>query len=386
MVSPVDTSVKWARSSMPGAPVLTRAAGSLISLLDALCVDGWGSQTATSVVVSGGFAEATFPLDHAAAPHAVVLVSGVTGTMVALNGEQKITSVKPNKIRWATALVDGTASGTVVVKMPAAGWNKPFSGTNLAVYKSASLQGHGQFLRVNDATAGNARAVGYENMTAVSTGTGPFPTNAQVNGGYYWKKSEATSGTTPIPWGFASDGRKLYLFVQPMLEAYGADYVACSLCGFGDEIPEDLSGDPFATVILGSPSSDPTGHALDEILNGAVDSSVAVPRSFGGQGTAVRGRLDALSPIALTYPNPITGSFTGSPCYLRDIYVSPLRARAPGMLRAQELGAERAKLPSFGIIGGSGPQRAALFVPSGASLGTLSGMSAYLVDITGPWR
>ena len=59
MVSPVDTSVKWARSTMPGAPVLTRAAGSLIGLLDALLVNGWGQQTATSVVVAGGVATAT---------------------------------------------------------------------------------------------------------------------------------------------------------------------------------------------------------------------------------------------------------------------------------------------------------------------------------------
>lgn len=386
MVSTVDTSVKWARSTMPGAPVLTRAAGSLIALLDALCVDGWGAQTATSVVVAGGFAEATFPADHAAAPHAVVLVSGVTGAMANLNGEQKITSVKPNKVRWATALPDGTATGTVVVKMSPAGWAKPFSGANLAVYKSASPQAHGQFLRVNDATAGNARAVGYENMTAVSTGTGPFPTNAQVNGGYYWKKSAAGSGTTPVPWGFASDGRKLYLFVQPMLEAYDANYVACSLCGFGDDVPEDLSGDPFATTILGSGSADLSLHTVEEMLSGVVDSTVAAPRSFGGLGAAVRGRMDALTPVALAYPNPITGAFTASPCYLRDGYATALRARAAGVLRAHEQFAERAKTPAFAILGGSGPQRASMFVPTAATLTSATALLAYLVDITGPWR
>ena len=138
MASPVDTSVKWARSTMPGAPALTRAAGSLIALLDALLVNGWGQQTASSVVVAGGVATATFPTDHAAAKHAVVLVDGVTGALTALNGEQKVTAVAPNVIKWATAAADGTATGTITVKMAPAGFNKPFSGTNLADTSAAA--------------------------------------------------------------------------------------------------------------------------------------------------------------------------------------------------------------------------------------------------------
>ena len=137
MASPVDTSVKYARSSMPGAPTLPRTAGALIALLDAFLVNGWGLQTASSVVVADGVATATFPTDHAAAKHAVVLVDGVTGALTALNGEQKVTAVAPNVIKWATAAADGTATGTITVKMAPAGFAKPFYGTNLAVYKSA---------------------------------------------------------------------------------------------------------------------------------------------------------------------------------------------------------------------------------------------------------
>jgi hypothetical protein len=33
------------------------------------------------------------------------------------------------------------------------------------------------------------RASGYESMSDVNTGTGPFPTAAQVAGGGYWEKS-----------------------------------------------------------------------------------------------------------------------------------------------------------------------------------------------------
>jgi len=185
MASPVDTIVKWARSDMPGAPVLTRAAGSMTALLDALLVDGWGLQAATSVVVASGVATATFAADHAAAMHSVVEVAGATGSYTDLNGEQKITVANSNTLKWATALPDGTATGSITVKMAGGGWERPFTGTNLRAYRSASAQRHGQYLRVNDTGVGDTRVTGYESMTAISTGTGPVPTPAQVIGGYY---------------------------------------------------------------------------------------------------------------------------------------------------------------------------------------------------------
>jgi len=148
MASPVDTIVKWARSDMPGAPVLTRAAGSVTALLDALLVDGWGLQAATSVVVASGVATATFAADHAAAMHSVVEVAGATGSYTDLNGEQKITVANSNTLKWATALPDGTATGSITVKMAGGGWERPFTGTNLRAYRSASAQRHGQYLRV----------------------------------------------------------------------------------------------------------------------------------------------------------------------------------------------------------------------------------------------
>jgi len=125
MASPVDTIVKWARSDMPGAPVLTRAAGSMTALLDALLVDGWGLQAATSVVVASGVATATFAADHAAAMHSVVEVAGATGSYTDLNGEQKITVANSNTLKWATALPDGTATGSITVKMAGGGWERP---------------------------------------------------------------------------------------------------------------------------------------------------------------------------------------------------------------------------------------------------------------------
>ena len=388
MTSPVDTTVKWARSTMPGAPVLTRAAGSLISLIDAFAVDGWGIQTATSVVVAGGIATASFASDHAAAPHAVVLVAGVTGALAGLNGEQKITAAKANQIRWATSEADGTAVGTITVKMAAAGWNKAFSGTNLASYKSASPQAHGQYLRVSDPVGAPARVIGYENMTAISTGTGPFPTSAQVSGGYYWGKTEMSSGTAPIAWALASDGRFLYVCIlgygNETYPVQGSAY----LHFFGDMVPESPSADPFATVLAGSTEADTVGVGAEYIVTAAPDGKVAAPRVAGGVGTSARGGLAPLvtgggAPIL---PDALTGSIFTTECYYKDTDDSVPRAKLPGLHRSVQTSAEKLQIPKFGIVGGAGASRAYLYVPGSNALYEETYIRAELIDITGPWR
>lgn len=373
---------------MPGAPSLTRAAGSLISLLDALLVDGWGSQTATSVVVAGGIATATFSTDHAAALHAVVLVAGVTGDMVALNGEQKITSVEANKIRWATAVADGTATGTITVKMAAAGWAKPFTGTNLAVYKSAHPAAHGQFLRINDTTAGTARAVGYENMTAISTGTGLFPSSAQVSGGYYWGKSEETTGTNPVPWLFGSDGRTFYLLVQSSYVYRSGDAPNSTVLAFGDMVPESPAGDAFATLISGAVAGDWWNNGGIFVLNYVnSDGVTATPRVFTGAGTSNRGlaKCEWSGPAgAPPLPNPITGTISAGRVTYHDSATSFARAVLPGVYVCPVSGGEKVVAPHE-IIGMEGGEVAAAFYISYYSSDSTP-LNLGLLDIIGPWR
>ena len=48
------TKTKFFHSVMTGAPVLSGTAGSLITLLDALLVNGYGTTNVTSIVVAGG--------------------------------------------------------------------------------------------------------------------------------------------------------------------------------------------------------------------------------------------------------------------------------------------------------------------------------------------
>ena len=387
MTSPVDTSVKWARSSMPGAPTLPRTAGALIALLDALLVNGWGQQTASSVVVAGGVATANFPTDHAAAKHGVVLVEGVTGTLTALNGEQKVTSVAANVVKWATAAADGTATGTITVKMAPAGFAKPYSGTNLAVYKSAHPAAHGQYLRINDTTANYARAVGYETMTAISTGTGLFPSAAQLNGGYYWGKDADPAGTGNAPYLFVSDGRTFYLCVQSAFNYYGGAARSHQALVFGDLVPESPGGDPFATAISGGVDTNWTNGGGTYVWDYfSTDYLLAVPRAISGAGTAVRGATH--SDLNMGYiadlPNPVTGAIPTGRVLFHDTTTSFPRASFPGVQFGPCTGAEKLIAPHEILDMPDGRSFASTLCSS--SVDSNSSLKAVLFDITGPWR
>lgn len=382
MASPVDTTVKWARSDMPGAPVLTRAAGSMTALLDALLVDGWGLQAATSVVIASGVATATFAADHAGAMHSVVEVAGATGSYTGLNGEQKITSATSNTLKWATALPDGTATGSITVKMAGGGWERPFTGTNLRAYRSANVQRHGQYLQVNDTGVGYARVIGYENMTAISTGTGLFPTTAQVSGGYYWRKS-FLADNTPINWLFATDGRMFWICP----EIFGPGYPASKIYGYGDMIPEASAGDAYATVLVGdTTASDDSGPTTNMLRDAHVDTSTAVPRAYGGAGTCVRGTILSSAGYSSwpVLPNPITGGFAFAPMEYRDTGGEAFtRAVVPGLRVSLALGVESV-IPQRSLLSVGGRDYAVSL--SSGSMYNTTGMVAYAFDVKGPWR
>lgn len=382
MTSPVDTSVKWFRSTMPGAPALRGQAGSLISLLDACLVDGWGSQTASSVIIADGVATATFPSDHAAAVESVVLVAGATPS--GLNGEQKVTSAVSNVITWATAEADGTATGTITVKMAPAGWVKVYTGTNLAAYKSASAQAHGQLLRVNDTGTTFARVLGYETMSGVSTGTGPFPTNTQASGGMYWGKSD-TAGSTDIPWSIAADDRAFYLNAAATYPT-SSTYVTGGGYFFGDLLPHRQAGDSFATMLVAGPNANWSNYGGQDALFPGSPGSRALPRKYDGVGTAIQPDVSPYSVLALgSLPNPVNGRISSTPIYVRDSSSQAgFRADMPGAAMSAHFGVELVLSPDQVFRDADGRARLAAFCASNYHVN--ANIYALSLDITGPWR
>lgn len=120
-----------------------------------------------------------------------------------------------------------------------AGWASAFSTTNVQVYRAAT--GNRFYLRVAD-TAVDGRIVCYETMTDHSSGTNPTPTNAQVSGGGYWRKSSAADSTAR-PWIVIADATWFWLFVDGgSTGVYWPQF-------FGDFTPYKSGGDPYSTLI-----------------------------------------------------------------------------------------------------------------------------------------
>lgn len=405
MASPVDTSVKFFTSQMTGAPVLNGVAGALISLLDACLVNGFGLQTATSVVVADGVATVTLPAAFPALKESVILVAGATGGWTDLNGEQKvIDTAAGNKVMFATALANGTASGTITVKMAPAGWAKPFSGTNLAAYKSTDPQAHGggMYLRVDDTSTTSARVIGYENMTAISTGTGPFPTNNQVSGGGYWAKS-ANANSNATTWVLAADSR-MVLFFNAAGAAFNSAYVQGATRGFGDLIARRAVGDAFATVINISPNATVSGQGVQGFDN-VPEAATYTPRPFSGLGSSelnapisYTGSTTGASGVDSgglgTFPSPIDGRLLLSRRFvartLSGANANP-RGDIPGLYTVPQVGLfEHFKTGDTIVGGGELTGRVLVAVNTGtasftaAPTGTNTG--AAFIDITGPWR
>lgn len=308
---PTNTSVKNYHSAMLGAPVLSGTPGSGIAVLDIL-VNGFGLQSASALVVSGGIATMSLPNGHSFEPDVVALVSGATPA--ALNGEWRILSTTVNSATFAVpGIADQTATGTITTKVAGAGWEKVFSGTNVAVYRSLNPESTRMFLRVDDTSATNMRVVGYENMTDINTGTGPFPTATQISGGGWWPKANAANGTARA-WTLIADNKGFKIHIHTASTNPGA---AGGIWAFGD-FASLKSGDAYACVLhcttsdqsnLGSTSS----QSLEWCYASTGYGGSYLPRSFTALGGSV-----AANHLALDFINPNASGYAsqpGSPAY-----------------------------------------------------------------------
>lgn len=401
MTSVVDTSVKFFHSAQTGAPILTGAAGSMIALLDACLVNGFGLKSVTSLVVSGGVATITVAGTNSAVVDSVVLVAGVTGTLVALNGEQKVTAsavVGGNStISFATAAANGTAAGTITVKQAGAGWAKPFTGTNLAVFRSDDVTSNRRYLRVADTATYSTRVVGYEAMTAISTGTGPMPTSGQVSGGGYWPKlATGLTTTEPSGWAIFANGKRFLLFVANYL-SQGPTYRGGRLFGFGD-FPSLKSGDVYNTFLSAGNVADPSYNLgmlyFDsssynclwiQRLHTAAAGARQAGRAFGASGA--NGAFAGQGPYG-PFPSPVSGGLLLAEsmlvCDTLETY-GP-RGPLPGVWQTPQTVAAGV-LNHGDIVPGVGPTAGRrLFTLHTTSSGAdLTPEPGTFIDITGPW-
>jgi hypothetical protein len=221
------------RSTDVGMPALTGQVGSLTAVLDAVLVNGGATQPVTSLVQSGTTVTATIPADVSLENLDWLVIAGATPA--GANGTVQIAFIDSTHFTYQAAAGLGTITGSITYRRAPLGWTK-FSGTNVAAYQSAVVPGCPQFwLRVDDSntvgTTGGVKeacARGYEVMTDVNTGTGPFPSVGQLANGLCWRKS-TTADATPRPWSIIGDGATFYLHVN----SDGTATLGRIACGFG---------------------------------------------------------------------------------------------------------------------------------------------------------
>lgn len=278
MASPVDTSVKHFYSAMAGAPVLNGVAGSLIAVLDACLISGFGAKAVDSAVISGGVCRMSFASGVSAAKQeAVILVTGASPA--ALNGEQKVTAVATDWVEFKTDLPDGAVTGSISFKLAPLGWEKVFSKTNVAVYRPTDPASTRPYIRVDDTNAAFARVQMYESMTDVDTGYGVSPAQA---GGWYWYKWN-TAATTATYWLLVGDSRGFY-FLNNMSGATAlTQNNNPAVSRYVGDLNSYRSGDAWSAVATGFASTGFT-QTVGCVFSGT--SGFSVMRASHGLGVA----------------------------------------------------------------------------------------------------
>jgi hypothetical protein len=295
-------------------------------------------------------------------------------------------------VKFATAAADGTAAGTVSFKMAPLGWLKPFTGPNLAAFQSADPTSTKMFFRVDDTGTMSCRLRGYETMTDVSTGTGLFPTDAQMVGGGYLNKSNEAS-VAPVKWRITGTGKCLYLNVVGYSSTAACEAGRTSF--FGDFLAGRPGGDPYA-FILGCATTGGYGDS-----GGVCDLTASLynycPRAYHGLGSSVGQGTFAETggtvrsggdPFFGAFPSAIDGGLQLSRRYVSEGLSLPVRGHLPGFFTVPQSGVGNYIAPGSRIPG-TGPLSGRVLLAQGTGASADNYPSAALgisfVDITGPW-
>lgn len=389
---PTTYPVKWINNAMRGAPQISGTAGSLIAAIDAFLLTGFGVTTAINVTVANGIATANLQAGQSFDRHVVVLVDGATPTE--LNGEARVLTSSSSQITWATTAPAGVATGTITIKVaPVGGWAKVFAGVNKAVYQSTDVQGARFFYRVDDTGTLAARVRGYESMTDVDTGTGPFPTDAQISGGGHLLKS-ANTNATAVRYDFFADSR-FCMFAICATFSSSATYVGAPARGFGDVLPLRPAGDVYSACCSVADGTSPAAYGSFDIIASGF-SSVYLARAASGLGSSVRsstlayvgasGQSGATNTLG-AFPSSIDGEMKTSRRYIEAGDGFTPRANIPGILHIPQSNLIAAVAPRDTFDGTGDNAGRILYAVGGysGSMNTTPG-GIYLVDITGPWR
>jgi hypothetical protein len=348
--------IKVYHSDQTGAPTLSGTVGALITVLDAVLVNGYNQVDVSSMTRSGSTVTVTCvtphgydnPATHYWNRNGVGNVCTIAGAdQVEYNGDWPISYVSDTVFTFdiGTATPDTPATGTITTKRAGGGFSKAFADTNRGVYRSNDLTSRRHFLQVNDiADCPNGQGAmyagwrGYEYMRGIDDGDFPFPTVVAAGAfGQYLCKSTAVD-TSSRAWTIITDGKFFFLWLSP--NRSGTDFTPdgySRLFGFGDF--KSTVPDAYATLISGGDTESSPGSGTqcglmkpsqNQWYQGYIPGSgvTCIARRFNGQASPVPSAGLIASVIGygqecfgyrsmLPFPNPIDGRY-----YLEQIKVT----------------------------------------------------------------
>ncbi len=176
-----------------------------------------------------------------------------------------------------------------------AGWSKPFTGTNVAAFKTGAGS-NGMYLRISEPVGSGsypaARVKGYETMTDVNTGTGDFPTEGQMVGGLYWYKQYSGAAVAdPRTWFLLADESFMVLVLQtyPSSMVNNPGYY-CETYMFGD-LANRGPNDVYSTIIVGQESTSGNSSQNFPLQSNSISSpqtGLYMPRPYNGLGGSIK--------------------------------------------------------------------------------------------------
>ena len=417
--------VKYYHSGMPGAPILSNNWGDLVGLLDACLVTGFNLKTINTLISAAGVATATVSSGHNYLLDQVVLIAGCD--QAAYNGEQRITAITANTFSFAVAGTPPSPATTLTAiscKVAALGWEKPFSGTNKAAYRSSDPTSTRHYLRVDDDVKAANGFTTYapswakwanvgicENMSDIDTITGaqaPFdPLNPTQN----WKAVQANQwgwhiwphairggktddgGAGPRQWVIVGDGRTFYL---SMSYAPGLTWYGRTMYCFGDPIsfkPGDAYGtmltaeDFFGDVNFTYPGQR-SGYGLVSSLDIAGKLLLRDHTQLGnpvrwGSCSLNTNNAQQISGFGQTVPFPNGPDFS---LLLAPVYMRQENGHLRGLLPGLRWVLQDRPLSDLAVVGNINgePGKQFLFVRN--QHGSEANRAQLAFDITGPWR
>lgn len=401
------------RSGDAGAPTLNGNAGSLITLLDACLINGYNSKSGLAIERSGTTATATYS-DHGFARDQILVISGANETEY--NTEVRVLSVTTNTFTfYMPETAAASTTGTVVAKVAPLGWEKTFSGTNKAVYRSTDVTSNRLYLRViDDGTAYSTYAGRYaevrcfEECADINTYYGPTP-RYDNSYAYPWvqKLYYSTAVGTSVAWSLLGDSKIFYLldswYEAPVSwSTTGAPSLTC----FGD-IVSNRPGDSYNTVMIPGCSANTASPTVNNFTYDwtGILSQNATTYTFGysciaraynqiSQGTGVAFVINTpasrgLGANGIAFPNPVDGSLIYSEVsVVEEGYFT--RGKLPGFYcpgHNVPLASPHTLTQQGVVMRNVGAENKTYFIaPFRVASTTSNNGGQLMIDLTGPWR